>query len=62
MDDDKITTITEHTLTNVLCEPMQQSVSVGTSEGRVEIPVVFAKRFAELLLEDVKKKNEVNKC
>lgn len=44
--------LAQEALTNSLFEPIQPSLVVDTNTSRVEIPLVFAEKFAELIVQE----------
>jgi hypothetical protein len=48
----RIHEITVQALENSLFEPIEPTVTVGEGENKVTIPLVFAEKFAELLVRE----------
>jgi hypothetical protein len=44
--------ITVQALENSLFEPIEPTVTVGEGENKVTIPLVFAEKFAELIIQE----------
>jgi hypothetical protein len=49
---DRIHEITVQALENSLFEPIEPTVTVGEGENKVTIPLVFAEKFAELIVRE----------
>lgn len=49
---EQIKQLTVQALENSLFEPIDPTVTVGEGENKVTIPLVFAEKFAELIVEE----------
>jgi hypothetical protein len=49
---ERIKEITVQALENSLFEPIEPTVTVGEGENKVTIPLVFAEKFAELIVRE----------